>query len=268
MSIKKFPAEAREIYQTKHYEIFKKVKGNRGVDANRVNKIKNSIIENGYICNPIIVNEKMEVIDGQGRLEALELLGLPVDYIIVPGTGVVECTAMNIASTNWSLTDYIDSYATIGNENYINIQKLINKYKGVINVSTVVGVALGHNNGKAIRKQVISEKAICGNNEMAYAARRLDWLAEMKPIFKKCSNKDTLQSCLLSIFNMEGVDRERLKNRLLDCGSVTGYSTIDDCLDVLSEIYNYRLRAESKVDFKHYYKFKVPLEDPKNRWCA
>ena len=63
-----------EIFRTNKYEIFKQLKGNREVSPKRISKIINSIKEVGYIINPIIVNEKMEVIDGQGRLEALRIL--------------------------------------------------------------------------------------------------------------------------------------------------------------------------------------------------
>ncbi|WP_299997811.1 ParB N-terminal domain-containing protein, partial [uncultured Clostridium sp.] len=68
----------KTIQNTKDYLIFKKLEGNRPVVNRRVNKIIASIQNVGYITSPLIVNEKMEVIDGQGRLEALEQLKMPV----------------------------------------------------------------------------------------------------------------------------------------------------------------------------------------------
>ena len=37
----------------------------------------------GFIKNPIVVNEKMEIIDGQGRFEVCKEKGLPIYYNIV-----------------------------------------------------------------------------------------------------------------------------------------------------------------------------------------
>lgn len=85
-----------EIFRTNKYEIFKQLKGNREVSPKRISKIINSIKEVGYIINPIIVNEKMEVIDGQGRLEALRILKMPVDYIIQDGIGIKECISIKL----------------------------------------------------------------------------------------------------------------------------------------------------------------------------
>ena len=58
------------INTTGDYGIFKRLKGNRTVTRSRVEKIKNSINKVGYIKSPIVVNEKREVIDGQGRCQA------------------------------------------------------------------------------------------------------------------------------------------------------------------------------------------------------
>ena len=62
--------------------MFKTMDGNRLLKNDRVNKIVESINAVGYILSPILVNEKMEVIDGQGRLAALERLKMPVHYMV------------------------------------------------------------------------------------------------------------------------------------------------------------------------------------------
>ena len=64
------------VKSTKNYEMFQKLEGNRPVLERRINKIIASINNVGYITSPIIVNDKYEVIDGQGRLEALKQLKL------------------------------------------------------------------------------------------------------------------------------------------------------------------------------------------------
>lgn len=117
------------IYETTDYSQFKSLEGNRTLTNDRVNKIVESINKVGYLLSPILVNEKMEVIDGQGRLGALERLKLPVHYMIQEGIGVKECQQMNIHQSNWKLYDYIQSYAMQGNESYRRLQSLVDKYR-------------------------------------------------------------------------------------------------------------------------------------------
>ena len=68
---------SEEMFRTTDYDAFKRVLGNRKVLEDRVSKILASFDKIGYIPVPIIVNEKFEVIDGQGRLEACKRRGLP-----------------------------------------------------------------------------------------------------------------------------------------------------------------------------------------------
>ena len=110
------------IEVTNNYSIFKMLKGNRNISLLNVNRIKRSI-EEKYIKNPIIVNENMEVIDGQHRLFALEQLGLPVHYIIIPGLGVKECQLMNCNSKAWGNSDYLNGYIEMGYSDYILLKQ-------------------------------------------------------------------------------------------------------------------------------------------------
>lgn len=112
-----------EVYETYMYDKFNKLEGNR--DAKCVNKIIKSIKSVGYIMNPIIVNEKMEVIDGQNRLQALKALNLPVQYYIVKDIGIEEARALNLGRTNWKPIDYCKSYAQEGNVSYQRLLSLM-----------------------------------------------------------------------------------------------------------------------------------------------
>lgn len=117
-----------KVYETKNYSLFKKLDGNR--DVYGVKGIVESIKQVGYIPSPICVNENMEVIDGQNRLEALKSLGMPIHYYIVDGIGIDEARQMNIGRKNWSMLDYIKSYASEGNEVYSYFLEMLEKYKG------------------------------------------------------------------------------------------------------------------------------------------
>lgn len=106
-----------QIFEEKDYNVFKRLPDNRDVLSARLNKLIASISEK-YIVNPIIVNEKMEIIDGQGRYEALKALNKPIQYIISPGATSDDCRRMNKYNTRWAILDFAKSYAKAGIKAY------------------------------------------------------------------------------------------------------------------------------------------------------
>ncbi|MGL5962617.1 MAG: ParB N-terminal domain-containing protein [Cetobacterium sp.] len=109
------------IFKTKDYEIFKKMECNRIIDLKHVNNIIRSM-KKKVLMIPIVVNDKMEVIDGQHRLEALKKLNLEVTFIVCEDYGKEEMVQANISSKIWKELDYIRQYAT-NIEEYKNIRK-------------------------------------------------------------------------------------------------------------------------------------------------
>lgn len=99
--------------------------------------------------NPIIVNEKYEVIDGQHRLEAAKSLNKPIHYIVHKGAKIEEVQLLNSAVRAWRFEDYIRSYKTAGNKNYAELEEFCNKYK--VPVGTGVQLLSGiHNNRNSL----------------------------------------------------------------------------------------------------------------------
>lgn len=128
------------VYEETDYSAFKHLLGNRDVTENRKKKILDSISNVGYVMNPIVVNEKMEVIDGQGRLEALKSLNMAIPYVVAQGAGINECLEMNIGQENWKISDYVEKYAELGNPNYRNALKTFRKYDGYFSYSDIYGI--------------------------------------------------------------------------------------------------------------------------------
>lgn len=119
------------VYRTTDYSMFKLLKGNRPVEPSRVKKIKQGITLNGYISSPIVINEEMEIIDGQGRTEALKELGMPVDFVVNEGAGLKECVALNTVRTGWKQSDFIKGKADEGSEDCMRLYRLTEEFKHV-----------------------------------------------------------------------------------------------------------------------------------------
>lgn len=70
------------IQKTKSYEIFNSVKFNRTINKRHLEEIKNIIRKDNKLhLHPILVNEKMEVIDGQHRLQSARELEVDIYYV-------------------------------------------------------------------------------------------------------------------------------------------------------------------------------------------
>ena len=116
-----------DVYKTTQYDLFKFHEENRGIEKKRTEAIKESIESVGYIRNPIIVNEKMEIMDGQGRFSVLKSMNMPIEFIVEPGIGPDEFRALNMRQTNWTARDFIESYSKT-KKDYKRFSNIINEF--------------------------------------------------------------------------------------------------------------------------------------------
>lgn len=247
----------KQIYTTKDYSKFKKLEGNRDVPIARVEIIKKSIESVGYVTNPIIVNENFEVIEGQGRLQALKELELPVDYIIEDGCGIKQCIALNMRNTNWKLTDFIKSYANRGYVGYKRLCMLMEKYQkyGITTLATAVKLISKFDND-----QIKNGTLEISEEEYNDAIDRLNWLEKITPYCKSCAGElNFLYQSLLICKEFDGVDMDKLKERVISQNSVMlPFASIPDCMQSLEQLYN-KNRPE---------KFKVYIFTEYRKWLA
>ena len=226
-----------QINVTTNYDMFRRLEGNRAVTAARAAKIAESIKAVGQVPVPIVVNENMEVVDGQGRLEALRGLGLPVYYIIVPHLYLDACVQMNITSTSWALMDYISSYAEIGNENYQRLLRLIDGHK--VPVSTVccaaTGVMATMNNTVKRGGLILSEEMFADVDAM------LSYVDMFVPICAQNGIKATtsIYSALCFCYQCPSVDNKRMLDAFGKyLHKIHSTTDIVEICKMLSDVYN------------------------------
>lgn len=108
------------ILETRDYSQFNFLDTNRQIANSHVKKLAEAMREKPQTnkVRPILVNEKMQVIDGQHRLKACEMLSFPVYYVIGKGLTTKDAQHLNAIQKNWSPLDYAQSYATAGDDNY------------------------------------------------------------------------------------------------------------------------------------------------------
>lgn len=143
LSSKSITQTGEKIYQTSDYSIFSLVLGNRDINQAKVKMLAMEISKNGLLL-PILVNEKMNIIDGQHRFMACKMLGEPVSYFIRHNANIETAANVNVAGSNWSIHDWINKYAEDGNENYIYLRSWIEKCRSY-GVSSKAALFLAQN---------------------------------------------------------------------------------------------------------------------------
>lgn len=239
---------SKELLQTTDYSMFKKLEGNRPVKNIRVRKIIASIKAVGYITSPIIVNEKYEVIDGQGRLEALQELGLPVEYIVHEGIGIEECIAMNINQTNWSLPDYIDSYCQREFDSYLLLRDLMDKYP-LANLDTICTALFRIQSAPIV--PIKDGTLVITQEQYEQAQEVLDYAYDLFQLLDKNTIKGSIYNLVQAVilcYNYPEVNNKRLKQQISTYAHLANaWIDTDTCLQEVERLYNRNLSRPAYI---------------------
>jgi len=137
------------IKSTTNYGQFKILKGNRNVNlTSPASKLLiPSIIETKGNISPILVNGKMEVLDGQTRLAVCKTTRQPLSYIVVSSSQQHSLSSQDIMTTlnqtnnGWKITDYMNKTADHGGKiEYRTLLNLVDKHRGV-GVDAIISLA-------------------------------------------------------------------------------------------------------------------------------
>lgn len=240
------------VLTTTNYGMFKILDGNREVIKPRIGRIKRSIMENGYIHNPIIVNERMEVIDGQGRLEALRQLEMPVEYLVYKDLTIFHCIALNISQTPWTLMDYIRSYAERGSTSYQFLYTLIKRYNKL--TPGICSCACTGNISDGKYSKIKTGDFECTGEQYERADELLAYVMRFHKAIKthKKGPDNYICHAIMFAFSMRNVDKERLVQRFNDLYGLEAIKKFNNSIDafrLLTQVYSYRGKVE-KVYFE------------------
>ena len=122
-------AVVRIHYENNHSK-FTLLDNNRDIDQNHVETLIDSIKRKGQLM-PIIVNEKLEVHEGQHRLKACEELRVPIGYVVHLNAKSKDISVMNNSQKPWKNKDYLKHYSHkshYNNSEYRKIESFIDKY--------------------------------------------------------------------------------------------------------------------------------------------
>lgn len=243
-----------EVYETNNYGIFKRITGNRKVNQNRVKELADDMSRNGWRLGPILVNENLEVLNGQHRIQGAEIANIPVRYLVIKG-GIDDVQDAN-DSMSWKMIDYILSYIERGNENYIRLYEIMQKYQA----SYKLVLRASNISTNDITKSSMQDGSLIYSNEHKERAdKRLPLVYEILDAMSEIGFRgDKSVKETASLFVVQHYD-ENIVNRL--CSSIkratpTHLSTMNtqSLLDSFERIYNKGRNRDEKILFGSDYK--------------
>jgi ParB-like nuclease domain len=238
------------IHSTKHYHWFNYANGNRDINLNEYQRLKKNIAESGQL-QPIMVNERGEVIDGQHRLAVCKELGLPINFIVIPGTNIQTAVHLNTAGHRWSSIDWINYYAKHGNDDYKQLLQFVKN--SPFNVRLSITIAQGTLTTANYRDGAMNIKAgtwYCKSWESANEL--MIQISKVAPFIK--NSFDLYVNALVKYNHLSDFDWNRFGRQ------VTAYPEVlhkiadyEQALEMIDKLYNYK-KTRHQVPILHLYK--------------
>lgn len=235
---------------TKDYSKFKNIDGNRKITPAHVEKLVAAMERRNLLeYFPVLVNEKMEVIDGQHRLIAAAKLDYPVTYEVVPGLELEDVMSINTNSKGWSTMDFIDTYIKLGNPYYEQLKKFIKRTGFGVSLSAQLlqgkasSLTGGSHTSQLIRAgefKVVAE---------SFAERIAEYVRLLSPNTDFDSHKDRgFVKAIVMLDGNEGFDMERLVSKLRMHGlKLQRRPDAKYYLIHIEELYNFNAKARVEL---------------------
>lgn len=236
------------IYETKNYDIFKKMPGNR--DVTKINYLKKSMKENGFMNCPIIVNEDMEVSDGQHRLEAAKALGIPVKFVIQKYVELKETITLNTGQKNWTTKDFLSSIA-LNNKDFKRFEQLSVLFPQcpyAVIYAAIDNALTGGGIGQKIKRRTL----VCTEEQYDRGILNLQYITSFDDLLKKHKAKGSkgyFYVAVLFVYRSGLVDTSNLTKRIRENFSMfeDRFASVESVVRCIENAYNYRVPAANRV---------------------
>lgn len=244
------------VETTSDLNIFKSISGNRPPNPQHIKRLADSIKRYGMLINPILVNENFEVIDGQHRLAAAIEAKSCVHYIVIKGYKLEQVHALNLNQKNWTASDFLDGYASMGVHDYIILKQFWERHP-YFTLRDCIAMCSNLSSSSSFNKDV---RRITGSSEVfkegTWKARNLKTAEQdakniklLEPYYDGY-NKSSFVGTMLLMFRNKNFDfgefMQKIRNQptaLVDCANREQYKSL------IEDIYNFRRRE--KVNLRY-----------------
>lgn len=235
------------ILKTSDYDMFSDFTSNRELDETHVAQLIKSISARNLLhINPILVDSKMQIIDGQHRLEAARRLALEVYYIVSDDIGRLDISKLNSNQKNWNTMDYINFYTVEGNPEFQKLSKFISNYPDLaVSAAITIISSKMRRNTNDIKNGILDTENLNFGHQVAQALAVL-----MKKYQHLWIYDSRFPVALAKAMKHENFSLDAFISKIdLNPRAFVRTTTTKESCAMIEQIYNYRTRINS-IDIK------------------
>ena len=238
----------KNIHITKNYNDFKFVKGNRAINYTHVNNLVDSIKEKD-LQMPIIVDEKMNIIDGQHRFEAYRLLKKDVHFIIKKNFNLNDIRQVNSVQKSWTPITYMNSFKDLGIKDYVYLEWFVRTYKFGIRESVQMLTNAKATGPKDMVEFKLGKFKITNLEKGKRMANKINKVGEYFSHYKK----RTFVTAMIAALTKKEFEWSRFEQKLENFSAMLkNQGSRDDFLINIEKLYNHKTSCEKKIRFDLY----------------
>ena len=249
------PNNSKQVQTSNDYAKFKTLIGNRKPNDLHIKRLTSSFKQR-YLFSPIIVNEKMQIIDGQHRFLAAKELNLPIYYLLVEGYGLEEVQVLNTNTSNWKREDYLKAYCDLGVKPYLQMQQFMLDFPDFgVAISEMILTDKVDGQNKLLRIDKVNMRMQGFQNgeleipNLLKAYETAEKVLMFKPYYDGY-NRSTFVRTLITLFKNENYVHAEMISKLANnpsalthCANVTQYKFL------LEDIFNFRRREKLNLRY-------------------
>ena len=229
---------------TTDYTSFSAITSNREVDERHVKKLMEAIRRKNLLhVNPILCNDKMQVVDGQHRLEAARRLSVPIFYITDNEISKSDIATINSNAKNWSVMDYINYWSIEKKAGFDKLSSFLSENPLIPPSTALMMLSLsGRKNTAGLREGHVDVSNYANAKKMAVI------LKEYRNMVDHAYDRNFVLAVISSV-NSPGYDHEIMKSKLeYQSRSLVRCINKKQYVKLLEEIYNYK-SSKNRVKF-------------------
>ena len=245
------------IFTTTNYSMFGHIGGNRNLDTSNLNKIKQSVSKKHIKTNAVICildsndqKEPLKIVDGQHRFEACKELNIPVSYVIDSSLTMAsilnDITLLNTASKEWDVSDFMNSEAQKGNQNYILYSQVYNIFNNSFDHESlffILNSDINRTCPKVSYPLFKSGQLHFDQSDYNYLVQRLKDISQFNH-YSEIGGKRYYQKAINQLMNTKGFDVKQMLSKIQSRQSlIVKCTTVDGALKQLADIYNYKIQS-------------------------
>ena len=242
--------EARMVYETRDYKAFSFITGNRNINNSHLEKLRKSMMEM-LIPIPIVVNEKLQIIDGQHRYMICKEESWTLTFIQIKGLALTHVQKINELMKVWTAEAFMHCYCDLALEtedgeydDYVEYREFKRKY------------GFGHNETQAI---LTNQRMFSGNlsdrfrngsfkiNDLKKATHVAERITDVGKYYQGYKRRGFVIA-MLHCFATPEYDHDRFLSKLsYQTYKLSDQSNYKQYLQIAQDIYNYHAREGDRL---------------------